>query len=174
MSSGDVKCRPPTFQLELMRHDPVMRESFQKLSDWLCKDLPELLTDLRTTITINDSPPTLVRDCVCDASVYPGAVVRNNNGICVNALATTEANSRALGIVISKSSSTSCLVVLNGRTGDVFTGLNQDKDYYLSPTVPGGIQVVIPNGSGHFISLIGRSLSTKSLDVNIGLRMQRA
>ncbi len=169
-----LRCKPPSFQLELMQHDKVMRESFQKLSDWLCKDLLVLIDDAREIIASEDSPPTLLRTCACDPSVFVRAAVRSSGVLCVNAQANTEANSRVLGIVVAKSSPTVCTVILSGESGDIFAGLLVNSDYFLSPTIAGGVQTAAPTTSGHVVAPVGRSISANNLDVSIELRMQRA
>lgn len=170
-----VDCRPPSFQLELMRHDPVMRESFQKLSDWICRNLPNSLDQLRTIISVEDAPSaTIIKNCLCDSSVYVGAALRVVSGICYNAKADTVANSRVIGICISKSDATHCDIVMSGQSGEIFPSLNIAQDYFLSPTVDGALQTSPPSGAGHVVAFIGRPLSTKILVVNVALRMQRA
>lgn len=168
-------CKPPSFQLELMRHDPVMRESFQKLAQWLCENLPDELDALREVIATEDTPTTVVaNDLLCDATVYVGAAVRIIGGVIHNAQANSVANSRVLGFCISKSTPTLCDVALAGQTGDVLVGLNIAQDYFLSSTVAGGLQTSPPGASGHVVALLGRPLSATNMIINIALRMQRS
>jgi len=169
-----VTCRNLSFQLELMGHDPVMRESFQKLSDWICRDLAQDLDGISSEIPVSPPDAILLRDCLCDVSVYIGAAVKSFGSICYNAQADSIANSRVIGFAISKSSATRCDVLLCGQTGDIYSGLNVSDDYFLSPTVAGGLQTAVPTGAGHVVAFLGRTISAKNLVVNIALRLQRA
>ena len=117
---------------------------------------------------------TLASNIPCDASVFVGAVVRFDAGVAKNALADTLANSRVVGFCVKKKTSTLCSVVFSGRTEGVFVGLDTTKDYFLSPSTPGSIQVTPPIGSGEFITRVGRPFSSTQMVTIIGTRTQRA
>lgn len=46
----------PNFQLELMNHDKVMQESFQKLQLWICDDSTGLIALIRDLISATSTP----------------------------------------------------------------------------------------------------------------------
>lgn len=70
------------------------------------------------------------------------------------------------GIIKSKPTSTTCIVVMSGIiTG--FTGLTADAPYFASNT-PGQITASAPSGSGDLVQSVGRSLSSTELLVDLG------
>lgn len=116
----------------------------------------------------------VLKDVPCDASVFVTAVVRVSGGTCFNALADNVANSRAVGFCVKKKTATLCTVVLTGATKDVFTALDDTKDYFLSPTSAGAIQTTAPTGTGQIILRTGRPATSTKMVVMIGNRLQRA
>lgn len=71
--------------------------------------------------------------------------------------------------------------VASGASGNVYfegevsgmTGLTP-VDYWLSTTVPGGVQTTIPTTAGHIAQRIGKGLSATSLDFEAGQPITRA
>jgi len=51
-----MACNAPNFQLELMIDDPVVRESFQKLQQWLCDDANGLTAVIKDLISATSTP----------------------------------------------------------------------------------------------------------------------
>ena len=110
----------------------------------------------------------------CLPSVYVGAVVRmNTSGIAENALADTFDNSNMIGVVISKEATDECTIRVIGVTGTIFVGLDPTKEYYLSDTIPGGIQTTVPTTSGHVVLRIGQPFSSDRMMVIKGQRTVR-
>ena len=117
----------------------------------------------------------VLTDVDCEASVYVGAaVIMQSSGIAKNALADSLANSNVIGIVESKSSTTKCDIRVMGRTGDILTGLDVTKEYFLSDTVAGGLSTSIPTTSGHVVIRVGQPFSATSFVVIKGQRVERA
>lgn len=98
----------------------------------------------------------------CDASVYIGSLVRmDGTGTSHNALADNIATSNVIGIVESKPSSLFCNIRVTGLSDEILTGLDVTKIYFLSNTVPGGMQLTPPMPSGHVSLTIGQPFSDK-------------
>lgn len=131
------------------------------------------MTNIRGGLRAINNANAVLKNIDCDATVYVGAVVRMDSAVAYNAQADVFANSNAIGVVISKSSSTKCDIRLFGYTEDIFTGLDETKTYYLSDTVAGGIQTNVPTGSGTVILEVGKPFSPTSLVVIIGERIVR-
>lgn len=123
-----------------------------------------------------DSSNAIIPNVPCDPSVFVGAVVRMDSfGTAINALADNENNGNAIGVVISKSSSTVCTIRFLGVTdGAIFVGLDVTKEYYLSDITPGQITTVAPTASGSIILRVGQPFSSTRLLVNKGIRIKRA
>lgn len=110
----------------------------------------------------------------CEASVYVGAaVVMNASAVARNALADSLANSNVLGIVEAKSSSVLCDIRVIGATASLFVGLDVTKEYFLSDTVPGGLQTTVPSDPGDIVLKVGQPLSATEFVVLKGQRVVR-
>jgi len=117
---------------------------------------------------------TVLRSVACDTSVYVGAVVIVSGGVIYNALADSIANSNIIGVVELKPTATTCDVRVSGVTvGDIFTGLDETKEYFLSDTIPGGIATTLPTLSGHVIIRVGQPFDAQNLLVSKGTRTVR-
>lgn len=116
----------------------------------------------------------VLEDLLCEATVFVGAIVKTESAVIKNALADGVFKSNAIGICIAKSSSTLCTVQLTAATPDIFSALDQDKDYFLSSTVAGAITTTPPSGQAEVVLRVGRPLTDKKMIVMIGQRMQRA
>jgi len=117
----------------------------------------------------------VLSDIACDPSVYIKAAVRMQSGIAYNAQADVLANSNVIGIVESKGSSTLCNIrVLGVTVGDIFTGLDETKEYYLSETVAGGLSVLPPVASGSVVLRIGQPFDSTNMLVIKGVRTIRS
>lgn len=111
----------------------------------------------------------------CEASVYVGAaVVTNSSGVARNALADSLANSNVIGIVESKESAVKCTIRVVSLTGSIFLGLDVTKEYYLSDTVPGGLQILPPTDSGTVRLKLGQPFDETRFIIMKGERMVRA
>lgn len=71
--------------------------------------------------------------------------------------------------------------VTSGANGDVYfegeiTGMSgiTPVNYWLSATVPGGVQTTIPTTTGHIAQYIGKGLSSTSLDFEAAQPITRA
>lgn len=117
----------------------------------------------------------VIPDLDCQITVYVGAAVRiQETGLVVNALANSIDNSDAVGMCVSKSATDKCTIRIGGATDDIFTGLTKGRNYFLSPTVSGGIQLTPATGTGRVWLKIGKAITDKRLNVNIGRRIERS
>lgn len=108
-----------------------------------------------------DSLNIVLENVECEASVFIGAVVRMDSGIAKNALANNKANSNVIGVVQNKISSTRCDIRVTGITPEIFSGLDDTKEYFLSDTVAGVITTSIPTASGTVVVKIGQPFTDK-------------
>ena len=120
------------------------------------------------------SPNVILTDVPCDPSVAVGDVVRMSSGVAVQALADSFANSNSIGIIESKASTTLCNIRVLGTTGEIFTGLDETMEYYLSDTVPGAMTTTPPTATGSIYLKIGQPFSSTRLLVLKGERIERA
>jgi len=134
------------------------------------------MTTIRATQVFEDSSNVILVDVPCDSSVYVKSAVRmESTGIAYNALADSIANSNVIGIVISKSSVTTCTIRVTGITDGVFTGLDVTQEYYLSHSVAGEITTTVPpSGSGYIRLKLGQPYSDTQFLVMKGERTIRA
>lgn len=94
-------------------------------------------------------------DYECDTSVNVNDVVAQSNiDLVIRAVATQPLSGRVVGIVIGKSSPTTCKVRIIGPAPG-FTNLIPGSQYYLSPSVPGAITGAIPTTIGHVVYRVG-------------------
>jgi hypothetical protein len=129
----------------------------------------------QTSLRYEANPPnTVISDVDCDVTVYVSALVRMQGGIAVNALADSSDNANVIGIVEEKSSTTKCVIRFLGVTGQIFTGLDETKEYYLSDVIAGLLTTTIPVASGHVVLKIGQPFNDKQLLVLKGTRLVRA
>lgn len=138
-------------------------------------------TDGVSTINISSTilPPeganVVIPNVPCEPSVYVGAAVRMlASNVATLALADSVENSNVLGFIESKATSTSCNIRVLGASGDIFSGLDVSKEYYLSDISPGGITTSVPITSGHVKLKLGQPMSDKSFLVLKGERTVRA
>lgn len=137
----------------------------------------------------------------CAASVYPGAavyVVKENaveatmdewlnlSGVLVisylsyydivarNARADALATSNVIGLVESKSTSTTCLVRIGGVSAANYLGLDIEDEYFLSDVTPGGIvpSALKPVSIGRVSLRLGQSLDQFRMIFERGERME--
>lgn len=71
--------------------------------------------------------------------------------------------------------------VISGANGDVYfegeiTGMSSitPVNYWLSTTVPGGVQTTVPTTSGHIAQQVGKGLSATSIDFEAAQPITRA
>ncbi len=110
----------------------------------------------------------------CLSSVYAGAAVIITAGTVSNALADSMANSNVIGVVESKLSLNKCNIRVLGVTeGNIFSGLDETKEYYLSESVAGDIVSTPPTSSGSILLRIGQPYDSANMLVIKGLRTVR-
>lgn len=119
--------------------------------------------------------PFVFRNETCEASVYVGAAVYVDGGVIKNCLADNEATSNFIGFCVAKAASTICDVRFGGKTENIFTGLDETEDYYLSDTVPGAIVKApnIPILTGHIKLKIGQPFGSDKIVIMKGEKVIR-
>lgn len=129
---------------------------------------------ISATLSVLGAANVVLTNVPCDASVFVGAVVRMNTGVAYNALADSADNSNMIGIAERKATSTLCDVrVLGVVSYDIYSGLDETKEYYLSDVTPGLITTTIPIAPGHIVLKVGQPYSTERMLVLKGIRMER-
>lgn len=127
-----------------------------------------------TPVATTSSGNIVISDVVCDSSVYVGAVVIMTSNVVYNAIATSVTNANFIGICIEKIDATTCNVLINGVTPEIYTGLDDDKKYFLSGSAAGAISNSAPApGSGHIIIRVGEPFSTTKLTLHKGIMIKR-
>lgn len=128
----------------------------------------------RKLIEVNVSNPNVVlEDVVCNAAVAIGSVVRMASGVAELAVGDTLANSNFIGIVEAKSSATLCTIRVSGVSeNNIFSGLDEEKEYYLSTTTLGAL-TAIPPTSGIMVR-VGQPFDSQSMLVLKGMRIKRS
>jgi len=116
----------------------------------------------------------VLKDHICDISVYEGSFVYIESGIALNGLADDISTSRVIGVVEFKSSTTTCDIRIGGITEELFSGLDDNNNYFLSPTVVGGITLTAPTTSNNVVVKIGNPISDKIMLLGIQLKVIRA
>jgi len=108
-----------------------------------------------------------------DASVVLGDAVKIIGGVAYPAQADTLENSNVLGVVEQIDGMTGQIRVA-GVTLPIYSGLEEDKEYFLSDQVAGGLQDVPPTASGAVLLRIGQPYDGERLFVLKGERTVRA
>lgn len=115
----------------------------------------------QTSLPFDVYPPNAIIDGVaCEPDVFVGALVRMESDIARNALADDESNANVLGIVEAKSGTTVCVIRFFGLSGEIYTGLDETKEYFLSDTDAGEMITTPPTASGHIVLKIGQPFSS--------------
>lgn len=77
----------------------------------------------------------------------------------------------AIGVVLSKPTSTTCFVVFAGKVGG-FSGLIPGNLYFQDPTTPGGVSATPPSAPGELAQRIGIASSATELVLKLGAPVQ--
>ncbi len=113
-------------------------------------------------------------DLACLSSVYVGAAVIINSGTISNAIATSMATSNVIGIVEAKPSLNKCTVRVLGVTeNDIYTGLDESKEYYLSDAIAGEVTDTPPSASGSIMLKLGQPVDSENMLILKGVRIIR-
>lgn len=122
------------------------------------------------------SANAVLENLECTPTTAVGDVVRvDAAGIVTPAMANSLTNSLVLGVVESKTDTTTATVRISGVSGEgIFSGLSESAEYYLSATTPGQITQTIPTTAGQVIVKIGQAFGTDRLLVAIGDRILRS
>ena len=152
----------------------------------------------RITVTIDQSASSgqVLLGMDCEATVFVGAAVRLESDsptelnmsqwpvlssllsmdastydtIAVNGLADSESNASIIGVVQNKPTSTTCDIRIIGPMSGIFSGLNVQKEYFLSDIHPGTIvpRDQAPSGSGKVLIRIGQAFGSSDFLVSRG------
>jgi len=110
----------------------------------------------------------------CNSSVFVGAAVRMSSGAAINAIADSIANSNVIGVVEAKASLNQCDIRVGGvTTGNIFSGLDETKEYFLSDSIAGDLTTIPPLASTHIILRVGQPYDDQNLLVIKGTRIIR-
>ena len=132
------------------------------------------IIDLPISETSSSTPAeVLILDVPCDPSVYEGAAVYKNGDVAYNAIANNASTANFIGIAETKTSPVLCNLRVLGVTPEIYSSLDQTKDYVLSDTVPGLITTT-QVGPGNFIVPCGQPFSDKRFLVKKGNITKRA
>jgi len=74
---------------------------------------------------------------------------------------------QAIGVVITKPTTTTARVLGDGHSGDIYTGLSFGTIYYLSSTTPGKISATPASAPGERFQAIGTASSATSLAIGV-------
>ena len=132
----------------------------------------DTVADYSTTSPDGDN---VKEDVPCDASVAVGDVVRMNGTTAVRAVATSFANSNAVGIVISKPTATTCDIAVCGPvTLGALSPLDTGEQYFLSDTTSGALTDTPPTTSGNYVIRIGNAINNTTITLKIERVVKRA
>jgi len=82
-------------------------------------------------------------------------------------------NSKVVGIVSTKPTSTTCDIITTGPTGTILAGLTPDTTYFLSASTAGALTSTVPSSTGDIVLQIGNATSSNSLIIQIGIQIRR-
>ena len=120
-----------------------------------------------------DQVGLIIKDQTCDVSVYIGSFVYIEAGVANNGLANSITTSRVIGVVENKPTTTTCDIRIGGLTDEIFIGLNDNNNYFLSSTVAGEASLTVTTGSGNVLVKLGKPITDKILLLGIDLRVIR-
>lgn len=120
-----------------------------------------------------DKANSVISGITVDPSVVVGDCVRILGGIAYPAQADSLENSNVLGIV-EQIDGLTAQVRVAGVTLPIFSGLEEDKEYFLSDQVAGGLQDVPPTAPGSVLLRIGQPYDSERLFLLKGERTVRA
>lgn len=117
----------------------------------------------------------VLKNVPCASSVYIGAAVRMSGGTAINAIADSLINSNIIGIVESKPSINQCNIRVAGLTeGNIFSGLDETREYFLSDSLAGGLTTTPPSASGSILLRVGQPYDSQTLLCIKGQRVVRS
>lgn len=97
-------------------------------------------------------------------------------GIAIKAQADSLDNSNTIGLVESKGTSVIANIRVLGLTPEIFTGLDESKEYFLDAATAGAMvpQGSHPTAAGHVILKVGQPFSSTQFLVLKGTRIVRS
>jgi len=114
---------------------------------------------------------SILNDVQCEAGTVVGDAVRMSSGIAIRAVANSIANSNIIGIVESIEDDGVARIRIGGLTSEIYEGLEENKDYYLSDSNPGKLTTTPPSNSESVILRVGQAFSSTRLIVSKGLSL---
>ena len=110
----------------------------------------------------------------CPTTVSVNDVVYQNGANSVSrALANTNATMPAIGLVISKPTTTTCIIARSGEIS--YAGLpTVDASYYVSAVSAGAITTTPPSGANRVVQRVGYTRSSSIFVVELGETRRRA
>lgn len=131
----------------------------------------EAIEDLQFDIVTTEHPSLL--EAISDIGVVTGQFVYLNGGTgeLTAALADDISTSDVIGVAIDvDSAGTPAIIKATGGFSGYF-GLTPGSVYYLSETVPGGLQLAVPTTAGHVIKRVGVAADATTLMIDTTQRL---
>jgi len=131
----------------------------------------EAIEDLQTDAVTTEHPSLL--EAMVDIGTVTGQFVYFDigTGELTAALADDVSTSDVIGVVIEIDSvGTPAIIKATGGFPGYF-GLTPGFSYYLSETVPGGLQITIPTTTGHVIKRVGVAINDTTLMIDTTQRL---
>ena len=136
-----------------------------------------LFHEASTPLTgVAEKASVVLNNVPCDPTVIVTDAVRMSGGIAIKALADSITNSNIIGVVEAKITSILCRVRVAGVTPEIFAGLDETKEYYLSDSTAGVIveEGSAPTAAGSVLVRIGQPFSSTRMFVTKGIRIIRS
>lgn len=149
--------------LELFRHDA--KAIFYDEDSSGDRSVFDVINNI--IITMPDSE-VLADGLTCDTGVTIGSVVYMDASLLKPGDATDISTARVIGVVV-KEDSVFCGIRQVGPV-TAYTGLVPGNKYFLSTSVPGGLQATPPTGSGEVVHSIGIAVSSETLYINTNIQ----
>jgi hypothetical protein len=151
--------------LEPFRH---LAESiiFDTDSTGATTSVKEVILDIQAGLGAASFPSVARTDC--DVLLVIGQFVYVDSlGILRAGLADDISTGKVIGVIsgVDDSFGTPCDVKATGPV-TAYAGLTKGARYFLSDSVPGGISISPPTGSGRIVKFVGTALSTDTLFIN--------
>lgn len=110
----------------------------------------------------------------CDPAIVAGDwLYMDGSAVAQKAQADGLVKSGVIGVCVEKVSASVAKIATPGQIADVFSGLDETKDYFLSAATPGGMvtNTSLPTTAGHVILNLGRPVSPTAFLVELGPRI---
>lgn len=167
---------PATFDLAtLVGHLEPLKHTAESIiysvdSSGTTISVKEAIEDLQADFVMAEHPS--LATAICDIGLVVGQFVYLDGTGEFNAgLSDAIATSDVSGVIVDVDSAGSpCIVKATGGQSGYF-GLTPGSVYYLSETVPGGLQATVPTTTGHIIKRVGTAIDSTTLMIDLTQRL---